>query len=337
MSLSSSSWDSSYWQSHGLNPPWRPLFHSQLHAPQMTCSRTCIPGHWCLSTCVISGKFQELLDRLLLEWRAARQVGETVFLAWRARKTLCTPCRKECGYLCDANKDLDVIVIFSLFALGRKGVADFPPLAYARNRKWTDSPFLRSLCLTTALFVRRSQDENRVLDLVFARRRTDWQLDGRSWAVLWMIDVFKKLQKKKRNYRIRKGGGDGAGARVRVCQVNVTRIMREVFKILNFVFGNLSFVFRSPYSTVCSHMEQIAQNWGRQTGPLVEKLVAKLTTAACDLVAKNIFWSQMATRRLDYSSPVHDVEFSLTWPTTKIWSAHCFTFPHVTHRRQAVA
>ena len=48
-----------------------------------------------------------------------------------------------------------------------------------------------------------------------------------------------------------------------------------------------------------------AQNWGRQTGPLVEKLVAKLTTAACDLVAKNIFWSQMATRRPDFSSPAN--------------------------------
>ena len=85
----------------------------------------------------------------------------------------------------------------SLSALGRKGVADFPPLACTRNRKWTDSPFLQSLRSTTALFVRRSQDENRVLDLVFARKRTDWQLNGRSWAVLWMIDVLKKLPIKK--------------------------------------------------------------------------------------------------------------------------------------------
>ena len=46
-----------------------------------------------------------------------------------------------------------------------------------------------------------------------------------------------------------------------------------------------------------------AQNCGRQTGPLVEKLVPKLITAGCDLVAKNIFWSQMATRRPDFSSP----------------------------------
>ena len=50
-----------------------------------------------------------------------------------------------------------------------------------------------------------------------------------------------------------------------MCQVNVTRITRKVFEILNFVFGNLSFVFRSPYSTVCSHMEPSAKlgspNW----------------------------------------------------------------------------
>ena len=75
-----------------------------------------------------------------------------------------------------------------------------------------------------------------------------------------------KKKKRKRNYRIRRGGGgDGAGGRVRVCQVNVTRITRKVFEILNFVFGNLSFVFRLPYSTVCSHMEPSAKlgspNW----------------------------------------------------------------------------
>ena len=169
-----------------------------------------LPGRWCLLICVMSGRFEELLDRLLLEWRAARQAGENVFLAWRARKTLCTPRRKDCGYLYDADKDLDVLAIFSLFVLGRKGVADFPPLAYARNRKWTHSPFLRSLCSTTALFVRRQQDENRVLDLAFARKRTDWQLNGRSIAVLWMIDLFNKTtKKKKRNYRIWRGRGGG--------------------------------------------------------------------------------------------------------------------------------
>ena len=140
---------------------------------------------------------------------------------------------------------------FSLFALGRKGVADFPPLAYARNRKWTDSSFLWSLCSTTALFVRRSQEENRVLDLVFARKRTDWQPNGRSWAVLWMIDVFKRLPKKKKKGTtvFEGGGGDGEGGRVRVCQVNATRITRKVFKILNFVFGNLSFAHGTERKT----------------------------------------------------------------------------------------
>ena len=54
--------------------------------------------------------------------------------------------------------------------------------------------------------------------------------------------------------------GGGGGGRVRVCQVNVTRITRQVFEILNFVFGNLSFVFRSPYSTVCSHILVVVAN-----------------------------------------------------------------------------
>ena len=111
-----------------------------------------------------------------------------------------------CGRL-GRRKDLNVLVIFFVVrCLGRKGVADFPPLAYTRNRNWTDSPFLQSLPSPAALFVRRSQDENRVLDLVFVRKRTDWQVNGRSWAVLWMIDVFKKLQK-IRNCRIPRGGG----------------------------------------------------------------------------------------------------------------------------------
>ena len=79
-----------------------------------------------------------------------------------------------------------------------------------------------------------------------------------------MIDVFKKLPKKKELPYSKKGGGGGgdwAGGRTRVCQVNVTRMTRKVFEILNFVFGNLSFVFRSPYSTVCSHMEPSAKLW----------------------------------------------------------------------------
>ena len=50
----------------------------------------------------------------------------------------------------------------------------------------------------------------------------------------------RNYQKKKRNYRIRRGLGGGGGG-VRVCQVNVTRITRKVLDNLNFVFGNLSF------------------------------------------------------------------------------------------------
>ena len=76
----------------------------------------------------------------------------------------------------------------------------------------------------------------------------------------------RNYQKKKKKLPCSKGGGGGgAGGRVRMCQVDATRITRKVFEILNFVFGNLSFVFRSPYSTVCSHMEPSAklgsQNW----------------------------------------------------------------------------
>ena len=184
--------------------------------------------------------------------------------------------------------------------LGRKSVADFPPLAYARYRNWTDSPFLQSLRSTTALFFSTIARWKLSPRSCLRQEKNDWQVNGRSWAVLWMIDVFKKLQKKELPYS--KGGG-GGGARV--CQVNVTRITRKVFEILNFVFGNLSFFFgRHTVDLPFVRTRNRAQNWSRQTGPLVEKLVAKLTTAAHDLVAKNIFWSQMATRRPDFSSPV---------------------------------
>ena len=132
MSLSSSSWDSSESRVKSTVAEWRLLFHCQLHVLANDVFQD-LPGRWCLLTCVMSGRFQELLNRLLLEWRAARQAGENVFLAWWARKTLCSPRRKDCGYLYDADKDLNVLAIFSLFALGRKGVADFPLLAYAQT------------------------------------------------------------------------------------------------------------------------------------------------------------------------------------------------------------
>ena len=56
----------------GYYPRWRPLFHCQLHVPANDVFQD-LPGRWCLLTCVMSGRFQEFLDRLLLEWRAARR------------------------------------------------------------------------------------------------------------------------------------------------------------------------------------------------------------------------------------------------------------------------
>ena len=51
---------------------------------------------------------------------------------------------------------------------------------------------------------------------------------------------------------------------LRVCQVNVTRITRKIFKI-EFSFRKPVVLFRSLYSKVCSHMEPSAKlgspNW----------------------------------------------------------------------------
>ena len=94
--------------------------------------------------------------------------------------------------------------------LGRKGMADFPPLAYLQNRNWTNSPFLQSLRSTKPLFVRRSQDEYQVLDLIFVRKRTEWQVNGRSSFV---DDRCVQETTKKRNYRILRGGGGRTGVR----------------------------------------------------------------------------------------------------------------------------
>ena len=58
---------------------------------------------------------------------------------------------------------------------------------------------------------------------------------------------------------------------LRVCQVNVTRITRKVFKILNLVFGNLSF-FSGRYTVPFVRTLNPAQNWGRQTGPMSRKV-----------------------------------------------------------------
>ena len=86
---------------------------------------------------------------------------------------------------------------------------------------------------------------------------------------------------------------------MRVCQVTVTRTTRKVFLILIFVFGTCR-SFSGRHTVPFVPIWNRAQNRGRHTGPLVEKLVAKLTTVAHDLVAKDIFWSQMATRQPDF-------------------------------------
>ena len=46
---------------------------------------------------------------------------------------------------------------------------------------------------------------------------------------------------------------------LRVCQVNVTQIKRKVFKVLNFVFGNLSF-FSGRYTVPFVRTWNPAQN-----------------------------------------------------------------------------
>ena len=134
--------------------------------------------------------------------------------------------------------------------LGRKGVADLPPLAYARNWNWTDLPFLQSLRSTTALFVQRSHDENRVLNLVFVRKRTELQVNGRS---SFMDDRCARETTKKNELPFSKGRGWECAKLT----------LRERFSNLNFVFGNLLFFSRSPYSTACSQPSAKlgSQNW----------------------------------------------------------------------------
>ena len=73
---------------------------------------------------------------------------------------------------------------------------------------------------------------------------------------LWQVGMEKGSRRPLDLLRCplgRKGAADFPP--LRVCQVNVTRITRKVVKILNLVFGNLSF-FSGRYTvTVCSHME----------------------------------------------------------------------------------
>ena len=195
----------------------------------------------------MSGRFQVLLDRLLLEWRAARQAGENVFLAWRARKTLGTPRRKDCGYLYDADKDLDVLAIFFVVRAGPEGCG-WLSAACLRTKPKVNRLAISTVSLLDCSTVCSTIAGWKSSPRSCLRQEKNWLATQRSdLSSLWKIDVFKKLQKKKKGATaFERGGGDGSGGRVRVCQVNVTRITRKVFEILNFVFGNLSFVFWSP-------------------------------------------------------------------------------------------
>ena len=208
-----------------------------------------LPGRSCLLTCLMSGRFEELLDRLLLEWRAARQAsaGENVFLAWWARKTLCTPRRKNCGYLYDADKDLDVLAIFFVVRAGPEGCG-WLSAACLRTK-----PKVNRLAISTVSLL----DYSAVCSTIAGwkssprsclRQKKNWLATQWSELSNFMDDRCVQETTKKRNYRIRRGGGGMGRAGVWVCQVYVTRITRKVFEILNFVFGNLSFVFRSRYS-----------------------------------------------------------------------------------------
>ena len=198
-------------QSHGLNPPWRPLFHCQLHVLANDVFQD-LPGRWCLLTCVMSGRFQELLDRLLLEWHAARQAGENVFLAWWARKTLCTPRRKDCGYLYDVDEDLDVLAIFfrcSRWA-GRVWLTFRQLLTHKTESEQTHHFYGLFARLQHYLFDdRRMKIESSILSSP-GKELTGNSTVGAEQFYGWSM-CSRNYQKKKRNYRIRRGGGGGMG------------------------------------------------------------------------------------------------------------------------------
>ena len=89
---------------------------------------------------------------------------------------------------------------------------------------------------------------------------------------LWQVGIEKGSRRPLDLLRCplgRKGVADFPP--LRVCQVNVTQITRKIFKILNLVFGNLSF-FSGRFSVLFVRTWNAAQNWGRQTGPLSRKV-----------------------------------------------------------------
>ena len=208
MSLSSSSWDSSesrvkFTVAASLPLPAACLRKGRFPRPAWPQMIADMRDVW---------QIQQLLDRLLVEWRASKQAGENDFLAWRARKTLCTPRRKDCGYLYDADKDLDVLAIF------------FRCSPWAR-RAWLT--FRRLLTHET------ESEQTRHFYGLFARLqhcstiagwkssprsclRQEKKLTGKSTVGAeqfygWSMCSRNYQKKKRRNYRIRKGGGGWGG------------------------------------------------------------------------------------------------------------------------------
>ena len=230
-----------YLRCHCLPHPKTPQSHGLIHRVGLSSTAPCqlhmlalandvfqdLPGRWCLLTCVMIGRFQELLDRLLLEWRATRQAGENVFLAWRARKTLCTPRRKDCGYLYDADKDLDVLAIFFVVRDGPDGCG-WLSAACLRTK-----PKVNRLAISTVSFARLQHclfDDRRMKIESSILSSPEKELTGNSTVG---AEQFYGWSLCSRNYEkkgttVFEGGGGGAGGRVRVCQVNVTRITRKV-------------------------------------------------------------------------------------------------------------
>ena len=126
---------------------------------------------------------------------------------------------------------------FSLFALGRKGVADFPLLAYAQTESEQTRHFYGLFArLQHCLFDDgRMKIESSILSSP-GKELTGYSTVGAEQFYGW--SMCSRNYKKKKGTTVFEGGGgggDGAGVRVRVCQVNVTRITRKAFEILNFV------------------------------------------------------------------------------------------------------
>ena len=133
-----------------------------------------------------------------------------------------------------------------------------------------------------------------------------WSGYGREGAqaeYLWQVGMEKGSRRPLDLLRCplgRKGVADFPP--LRVCEVNVTRITRKIFKILNLVFGNLSFFPVAIQHHLFAHGTQ-RKTGGRQTGPLSRKVSRQIDHRSPWSGRQKYFWSQMATRRPDFSSP----------------------------------